>query len=280
MNKCQTCNSINPDIKYKIIKFNGFGVVEGECNDKWHERKIISPKEAYDKSLKILRDTEQARIKEDIIIDDYGHPVICNICHKQMCGCNNPVEICKCFQLIKFEKIKPMIKLKKLHPDAILPTIGSEDAACYDLYALEDVEFKPGEIKLVKTGWAIDPPLGWRTNIYVRSSTSLKKDFMLANSVGIIDADYRGELCVQLMNIKLETIKICIPLWYQNEFEILTNFITKDITVFGTNIIKRGDKIAQFELVPHNPARGFPIEEVDQLSETQRGEGGFGSSGK
>lgn len=142
------------------------------------------------------------------------------------------------------------MRIKRLHSDAILPTVGSEDAACFDLYALEDAVFMPGEIKLIRTGWSVEPPDGFRINIMVRSSTPLKKKFILANSVGIIDKDYRGELLIQLMNIDSLT-----------------------------NVVLKGDKIAQFELVQSNPAKMFPLEEVEELSDTSRGSGGFGSTG-
>lgn len=154
-----------------------------------------------------------------------------------------------------------MLKLKQLHSDAIKPTTQMGDA-CYDLYALEDVDFAPGEIKLVRTGWSAEVPVGWRMNIYVRSSTPLKKKFLLANSVGIVDNGYRGELMVQLMNINTA--------WMDDKPEE---------RVLWSNSIKKGDRIAQFEIVPNNPAVGFPIEIVDVLGETKRGEGGFGSTG-
>lgn len=154
-----------------------------------------------------------------------------------------------------------MIKIKKLCPDAILPSIGNPMDACFDLYALEDTEFNPFEIKLVKTGIAIELPENFRSNIYVRSSTPLKKGFMLANSVGIIDNGYRGELMIQLLNISSK--------------------VSNDDTVrFEKNKISRGDKIAQLEIVQAIPAGSFELMIVDSLSQTMRGEGGFGSTGK
>lgn len=155
-------------------------------------------------------------------------------------------------------------KLKRLHPDAIFPTVGSEKAACYDLYALEDVEFEPGEIKVVRTGWAIETDEGLRTNIYVRSSTPFKKKFILANSVGIIDEDYRGELGILLMNVKVA------PFRYAGGYTV---------GQFVANKISKGDKIGQFEFLLSYRAAEFEIKEVDELNETKRGEGGFGSTG-
>ena len=156
-----------------------------------------------------------------------------------------------------------MIKLKQLDPKAITPTKGSEQAACWDLYALEDVTFAPGEIKLVRTGWAAQPPNGFRFNIYVRSSTPVKKGFELANSVGIIDSDYRGELYVQLRNISLMDSQTCVG-----------------NAIICENHIKAGDKIAQMELV-FDPSQMElnQISVVGELDDTERGDGGFGSTG-
>lgn len=151
------------------------------------------------------------------------------------------------------------VKAKKLDDRAIAPVRSSKEAACYDLAALEDTYFKPGEIKLVRTGWSIQPPKGWRANIYVRSSTPIKHSFLLANSIGVIDNDYRGELYIQLMNVKKAPSTFCIG-----------------DSVDVPNFIKRGQRIAQLEFVPYTP---FNIVEVDKLDDTERGEGGFGSTG-
>lgn len=156
------------------------------------------------------------------------------------------------------------IKFQRLDKMAIEPERGSEKAACYDLFALEDVHFGPGDIKLVKTGWACEVPAGYRTSIYVRSSTPLKKRFILANGVGIIDNDYRGELKVQLMNVATANVFI----------KELHGFIT----VFDSSKIRKGDKIAQLEIVP-DLAPNIEAEFVDELTETKRGSGGFGSTG-
>ena len=152
------------------------------------------------------------------------------------------------------------LKLKQLDPQAITPSKGSVDAACWDLYALEDTSFEPGEIKLVRTGWAAEPPPHWRLNIYSRSSTPIKKGFMLANSVGIIDNDYRGEIFVQLQNVKMEPSPSSLS----------------DV-VHVPNIVRKGERIAQMELVQHFTMHELEI--VDELSDTVRGEGGIGSTG-
>lgn len=155
-----------------------------------------------------------------------------------------------------------ILKIKKLSENAIAPSVGNPTDACFDLYALEDVEFNPFEIKLVRTGIAIELPENFRSNIYARSSTPLKKDFMLANSVGIIDNGYRGEIMVQLLNIAVDK-----------------DSRHKGSVVFSNNKISRGDKIAQLEVVKAISADSIFVQIVDNLSETTRGQGGFGSTG-
>ncbi len=155
------------------------------------------------------------------------------------------------------------VKLKILDDRAIHPQKGTKQSACWDLFAIEDTDFEAGEIKLVKTGIAMEAPQGWRFNMYVRSSTPLKKKFILANGVGIIDADYRGELMVQLMNVST-----CPdPKWNNGR-------------MLRVNKVQAGDKIAQIELV--RDVSCIPeshIEVVEELSDTVRGSGGFGSTG-
>lgn len=153
-----------------------------------------------------------------------------------------------------------IIKIKKLSPDAMLPSIGNPMDACFDLHALEDTEFNPFEIKLVRTGIAIELPEGFRSNIYARSSTPLKKGLILANSVGIIDNGYRGELLIQFLNI--------------------SNICDNGQVSFAKNKISKGDKIAQLEIVKSLTAGSFEMSIVGDLSQTTRGEGGFGSTGK
>ena len=160
------------------------------------------------------------------------------------------------------------MKLRKLSSEAFTPERGTDHSACWDLFALEDTEFQPGEIKLVKTGWACEVPEGYRVNIYVRSSTPLKKGFILANSVGIVDNDYRGELMVQLMNVRNE-------LGRTRDIDKVSR-----VTAFPVaNTIKRGDKIAQIEVV-RDIAGEVALTLVDTLTKTERGAGGFGSTGE
>ena len=141
-----------------------------------------------------------------------------------------------------------MMRIKRLDPNAILPTQGSPWAAGYDLYACKDCVIELGQTVLVHTGLAIEITDGWWGGIYARSGLATKQGLRPANCVGVIDSDYRGELMVALYND--------------------SDYVRE---------IKSGDRIAQ--LVFHQ-LWTVDWEVVDELSDTTRGEGGFGSTGK
>ena len=142
------------------------------------------------------------------------------------------------------------IRVKKLKPNAILPTYGSAEAAGADLYAClsESVTIAPGETVFIPTGLAMEVPKGCAGLIYARSSLGTKRGLAPANKVGVIDSDYRGEVSVALHNHG------AVP-----------------------QVINPQERIAQLLITPVlTPA----YEEADQLSDTHRGTGGFGSTGK
>lgn len=142
------------------------------------------------------------------------------------------------------------IRVKKLDPKAILPTYGSAEAAGADLYACLDapVTIHPGETAWIPTGLALEVPRGCAGLVYARSSLGVKRGLAPANKVGVIDSDYRGEIRVVLLNHGKET-----------------------------QIVAHGERVAQFLITPVlTPA----YEEVEKLSNTDRGVGGFGSTGK
>ena len=139
------------------------------------------------------------------------------------------------------------VKYTKLRPDALLPTKGTEQAAAYDLYACENVFIPPGETCIVGTGLAFQIPEGWKGEIYSRSGLTYN-GVVVANSPGKIDSDYRGEIKVLIYN--------------------------RGKTLVG---IEPGTRIAQFEI---NPVYSIRFEECENLELTERGEGGFGSTGK
>ena len=142
------------------------------------------------------------------------------------------------------------IRVKKLSPKAILPTYGSAEAAGADLYACleEPVTVAPGETVWIPTGIALEVPKDCAGLVYARSSLGVKRGLAPANKVGVIDSDYRGEIRVVLLNHGKEP-----------------------------QTLAHGERVAQFVITPVlTPA----YEEVAELSDTQRGIGGFGSTGK
>ena len=140
--------------------------------------------------------------------------------------------------------------VKKLHPAAKLPTRGSAEAAGADLYACLDeaVTIAPGQTVLIPTGIALAIPTGFVGLVYARSGLATKRGLAPANKVGVIDSDYRGELLVSLYNQS-----------------------SQDQTV------EPGERVAQLVLTPYLAAEFVPAE---SLSETERGAGGFGSTGR
>ena len=143
-----------------------------------------------------------------------------------------------------------LINIKKLRPNAIIPTYGSEFAAGADLYACIDeaVTIESGETVLIKTGLAMEIPTGYAGLIYARSGLATKRGLAPANKVGVIDSDYRGEIMVAL----------------HNHSSI-------------SQTIEKGERIAQMIITPY--ILGV-YNVVDELDTTSRGEGGFGSTGR
>lgn len=141
------------------------------------------------------------------------------------------------------------INIKKLNEDAVIPTYGSEYAAGFDLYSVsnEEITIKAHETVLVKTGLAMEIPEGYAGFIFARSGLATKKGLAPANKVGVVDADYRGEVMVALHN-------------HTNE----------------DKTIEAHERIAQMVIMPFLAANFI---EVDELSDTVRGSGGFGSTG-
>ncbi len=148
------------------------------------------------------------------------------------------------------------INIKKLNDTAIIPTRGSEYAAGYDLYAgcvdeknLEEVNvISPYSTMKIHTGIAMEIPEGYFGAIFARSGLATKQGLRPANCVGVIDSDYRGEIIVALRNDSA-----------------------------SEQTITSGERIAQIVIMPYLPVE---FGEVDSLEDTERGDGGFGSTGK
>ena len=146
------------------------------------------------------------------------------------------------------EKKHMIINIKKLRSDAVIPKRGSNGAAGYDLYSCNGDVIQPHETKKFGTGLAIEIPHGYFGAIFARSGLATKRGLRPGNCVGCCDSDYRGEYIVALHN--------------------------------DSNIpqrIEKGDRIAQLVVMPY---LAVDFNEVDELSDTQRGMSGFGSTGR
>lgn len=141
------------------------------------------------------------------------------------------------------------IKIKKLNNNAFIPTRGSEYAAGYDLYACipEQIDIPPHSTKKIGTGLAIEIPDGYFGAIFARSGLATKEGLRPANAVGCCDSDYRGEYIVALHNDTDEP-RMVVP----------------------------NERIAQLVIIPYLPVE---FDEVADLTDTERGTGGFGSTG-
>lgn len=158
------------------------------------------------------------------------------------------------------------IKIKRLTPTALIPKKNFTSDACFDLYldapdaiyhewnggvevkAARGIKIRPNETVMLHTGIAMETPVGYYAAIYARSGLACKQGLRPANCVGIIDCDFRAEVMVALHNDSAET-----------------------------RIVHHGDRIAQMAILP---VLDVKLVEADNLSETERGSGGFGSSGK
>ena len=142
------------------------------------------------------------------------------------------------------------VNIKKLSDDAIIPTRGTNESAGYDLYAHIDEdkhELKPGETFMIGTGIAVEIPKGYFAAIFARSGIASKRNLRPANCVAVIDSDYRGEIKVPLFNDSNEN-----------------------------QIIENKERVAQMVIMPY---LSVTFNEVDNLSESDRDHGGFGSTG-
>ena len=141
------------------------------------------------------------------------------------------------------------INIKKLHANAKIPTFGSEFAAGFDIYACntEPITIPAGETVLIHTGLAMEIPAGYGGFVYARSGLATKRGLAPANKVGVIDADYRGEIMIALHNQSQEAQEVAV-----------------------------GERMAQMVIAPFLKV---DFNQVEELTDTMRGAGGFGSTG-
>jgi dUTP pyrophosphatase len=144
---------------------------------------------------------------------------------------------------------KPPVPFKKLVPHAVLPQYAHEGDAGMDLFASEETEVKTGEITMVKTGLACELPYGSEFQVRPKSGLAAKHGITVVNTPGTIDCSYRGEIGVVLTTLKADTVVK----------------------------ITRGMKVAQ---LVYSPVKYCQPVEVSELSDSERGSGGFGSTGK
>lgn len=142
------------------------------------------------------------------------------------------------------------LKIKKLREQAVLPQRQTEGSAGYDLRACIAADFtlEPGEQAMFPTGLAMEVPVGYAGMIFTRSGLGIKYGIVASNGVGVIDSDYRGEVHVGLRNQSKDPY-----------------------------VVRPGERIAQLIIMPVSLPE---VEEVFALTETERGAGGFGSTGK
>ncbi|CDM69548.1 Deoxyuridine 5'-triphosphate nucleotidohydrolase [Clostridium bornimense] len=141
-----------------------------------------------------------------------------------------------------------ILKIRKLSEDAIIPFYAHPGDAGLDLFSVEEITIEPGKRKLVATGISIELPKNTEAQVRPRSGLALKYGVTVLNSPGTIDEGYRGEIKVILINHGEEAFKI-----------------------------NKGDKIAQMVIMP---VLTVDVKEVDMLNDSERGEGGFGSTGR
>lgn len=141
------------------------------------------------------------------------------------------------------------MKIKLVSPNAVVPTYGSKCAAGMDLYSSDTYSIAPGETVLVHTGISMEIPDRYFGAIYPRSGLATKRGLRLANCVGVVDSDYRGEIMVALYNDSTET-----------------------------QSVELRDRIAQMVIQPYERQQVFDV--VNELSDTERGSGGFGHTGR
>ncbi|TFW49239.1 deoxyuridine 5'-triphosphate nucleotidohydrolase [Bacillus sp. 005/A4HT-01/001] len=177
------------------------------------------------------------------------------------------------------------VNIKRLSADATTPTYAHSTDACFDLYAAADVIIEPGETALVPTGLAFEIPSGYEMQIRPRSGITLKTNLRV--QLGTVDSGYAGEVGVIVDNIAHREVS-GLDLNSQS-IEYITSSVPKVVDGLPVNewdyygdypnrtyIVRKGDRLAQAVIKPVERAT-FTV--VDALEETERGSGGFGSSG-
>jgi dUTP pyrophosphatase len=146
-----------------------------------------------------------------------------------------------------------VLKIVKVLPNAIIPKYATDGSVAFDLHACDDINLYPGDIRMIHTGLAVEIPNGCEMQIRQRSGLSLKFPNYIAIGVGTIDWDYRGEIMIPIKN-------------------------NNNLGVFFE--IRQGDRIAQAIISPIIQVEIEKVQTLNMLTSTERGDGGFGSTGK
>ena len=157
------------------------------------------------------------------------------------------------------------VKIKKIHPDAVVPQYAHPGDSGFDLVAVEDVTIYPQETVLVKTGLIFAVPEGFELQVRPRSGLSLKTPLRVSNSPGTVDSKFRGEVCVIVTNTAL----------HSDFHSLIHRQYFQPARFTAPAVIKKGDRVAQGVIAPVIRAE---FQETESLDETERGTGGFGSS--
>ena len=163
----------------------------------------------------------------------------------------------------------PEIPVKRVNPDAPMPKYAHKGDAGLDLCAIEDVTLRPGEWQMVKSGISVAIPNGYVGMVCPRSGMGCK-GLVLKNTIGVIDAPYRGEIGIPLFNNNPKTDKLVAHVTVVDGERVVA------MEPEGTIHVSNGDRVAQLIILP---CCGANVYEVDELDKTERQEGGFGSTG-
>lgn len=169
------------------------------------------------------------------------------------------------------------IKFKQTMGGLKLPKYATEDSSCFDIYAAEGAVIKPSECVAIRTGLIFEPEEGYGIMLYPRSGISAKTTLRFANSVGVIDNDYRGEVQVLLENaMPRPLVNNLVPAYKLVDGTNVDMDYSYGYLPEGTIVVKRGDRIAQAMPIKIEKAE---LVQTKEVTTTKRGKGGFGSTG-
>ncbi|MBU9705887.1 deoxyuridine 5'-triphosphate nucleotidohydrolase [Paenibacillus sp. AK121] len=168
------------------------------------------------------------------------------------------------------------VKIKRLHPDAVIPQYATPGAAAFDLVAVEGVIIAPGETAKVPLGLAFEIPEGYVMIVAMRSGVALKTKLRQPNGIGVIDSDYRGEVAMMFDNTA-DVSEWATTTPRDISGHRTNTFVAGCLLDDNSRVIRKGDRVAQAFILPI--PRVNLIETDEELTVTERGNGGFGHTG-